>query len=133
MFSSQVTTHQGLMTTMMIVKPLHLSQTSHLTDTIKTIPFSQSHRSLSKISCVSSPQTPTWLLVDEFNPKIPIEKALTPPSSWYTHPSFLSLELDRVFYKGWQAVGINHYGGVLFYFLFFIFLNLFLYLWGVFD
>ncbi|KAM7473531.1 hypothetical protein LguiB_020774 [Lonicera macranthoides] len=45
------------------------------------------------------------VLVDEFDPKIPIEKALTPPSSWYTHPSFLSLELDRLFYRGWQAVG----------------------------
>lgn len=44
-------------------------------------------------------------LTDQFNPKIPIEEALTPPSSWYTHPSFLSLELDRLFYRGWQAVG----------------------------
>ncbi|XP_017254908.1 choline monooxygenase, chloroplastic isoform X2 [Daucus carota subsp. sativus] len=95
------------MTTMMIVKPLHLFQTSNTTAATKTSPFSQSPRSLSKISCVSSPQTPTRLLVDEFNPKIPIEKALTPPSSWYTHPSFLSLELDRVFYKGWQAVGYS--------------------------
>lgn len=44
-------------------------------------------------------------LVEEFDPKIPIEKALTPPSSWYTHPSFLALEFDRVFSRGWQAVG----------------------------
>ncbi|KAA8522737.1 hypothetical protein F0562_009102 [Nyssa sinensis] len=43
-------------------------------------------------------------LVDEFNPNIPIQEALTPPSSWYTHPSFLSLEFDRVFFRGWQAV-----------------------------
>lgn len=46
-------------------------------------------------------------LTDQFNPKIPIEEALTPPSSWYTHPSFLSLELDRLFYRGWQAVGTS--------------------------
>lgn len=43
--------------------------------------------------------------VDDFNPEIPIEEAITPPSSWYTDPSFLELELDRVFYRGWQAVG----------------------------
>ncbi|KAL4297580.1 hypothetical protein GQ457_12G025300 [Hibiscus cannabinus] len=44
-------------------------------------------------------------IVREFDPKIPIEQAPTPPSSWYTDPSFYALELDRVFYKGWQAVG----------------------------
>lgn len=44
-------------------------------------------------------------LVDEFDPKIPLEKAVTPPSSWYTDPSFFALELDRVFCRGWQAVG----------------------------
>ncbi|XP_030456390.2 choline monooxygenase, chloroplastic isoform X2 [Syzygium oleosum] len=42
---------------------------------------------------------------DEFDPALPIEEASTPPSSWYTDPSFLDLELDRVFYRGWQAVG----------------------------
>ncbi|GMN55262.1 hypothetical protein TIFTF001_024386 [Ficus carica] len=41
----------------------------------------------------------------EFDPKIPIEKALTPPSSWYSLPSFYSFELDRIFYRGWQVVG----------------------------
>nr|XP_043619551.1 choline monooxygenase, chloroplastic [Erigeron canadensis] len=44
-------------------------------------------------------------LVHEFNPNIPIQEALTPPSSWYTSPSFLSLEFNQVFFKGWQAVG----------------------------
>lgn len=44
-------------------------------------------------------------LVQQFNPNIPIEKAVTPPSSWYIDPSFFHLELDRVFYRGWQAVG----------------------------
>lgn len=46
-------------------------------------------------------------LVHEFNPNIPIQEAITPPSSWYTSPDFLSLEFDHVFFKGWQAVG-NH-------------------------
>lgn len=44
-------------------------------------------------------------LVHQFNPNIPIQEALTPPSSWYTSPSFLSLELNQVFFRGWQAVG----------------------------
>ncbi|CAI0628387.1 unnamed protein product [Linum tenue] len=44
-------------------------------------------------------------LVHEFDPEVPIEKALTPPSSWYTDASFYDFELDRVFYRGWQAVG----------------------------
>ncbi|PKI52627.1 hypothetical protein CRG98_026967 [Punica granatum] len=43
--------------------------------------------------------------IDDFDPKIPIEEAATPPSSWYTEQSFFDLELDRVFYRGWQAVG----------------------------
>ena len=48
-------------------------------------------------------------LVHEFDPKVPVEKAVTPPSSWYTDPSFFREELERVFYRGWQAVGcIEH-------------------------
>ncbi|KDP36056.1 hypothetical protein JCGZ_10308 [Jatropha curcas] len=50
-------------------------------------------------------QTHCQKLVDEFDPHIPIEKASTPPSSWYTDPSFFDYELHRVFYRGWQAVG----------------------------
>nr|GMD76022.1 choline monooxygenase, chloroplastic [Ipomoea batatas] len=46
----------------------------------------------------------SFSLTREFNPDIPIEEAQTPPSSWYTDPSFYSLELTRVFYTGWQAV-----------------------------
>lgn len=44
-------------------------------------------------------------LVGEFNPKIPIEEAFTPPSSWYTDPDFYAFELNRVFYTGWQVAG----------------------------
>ncbi|CAM8883954.1 unnamed protein product [Rhodiola kirilowii] len=46
-------------------------------------------------------------LVDDFDPNIPIQSATTPPSSWYTNPSFLSLEISRVFYRSWQAVGYS--------------------------
>ncbi|KAG8376410.1 hypothetical protein BUALT_Bualt09G0060600 [Buddleja alternifolia] len=44
-------------------------------------------------------------MVREFDPKIAIEEAWTPPSSWYTDPDFYSLELNQVFYKGWHPVG----------------------------
>lgn len=47
----------------------------------------------------------TQRLIHHFNPKTPIEEAITPPTSWYTDPSFFHLELDRVFYRGWQVVG----------------------------
>lgn len=56
-------------------------------------------------SLTSSDSVLSHTLVHHFNPKIPIEKAVTPPSSWYTDHSFFHLELDRVFYRGWQAVG----------------------------
>ncbi|CAN6206794.1 unnamed protein product [Urochloa humidicola] len=44
-------------------------------------------------------------LVAEFEPAVPLEAAVTPPSGWYTDADFLQLELDRVFLRGWQAVG----------------------------
>lgn len=47
----------------------------------------------------------TQSLVHQFNPNTPLEEAVTPPTSWYTDPSFFHLELDRVFYTGWQVVG----------------------------
>lgn len=60
----------------------------------------------SSVSCCSDRESyKAQTMVREFDPKIPIEKALTPPSSWYSDPSFYAFELDRVFYRGWQAVG----------------------------
>ncbi|XP_068647672.1 choline monooxygenase, chloroplastic-like isoform X2 [Aristolochia californica] len=44
-------------------------------------------------------------MVEAFDPGIPLQEAMTPPSCWYTEPSFLDLEMESVFYKGWQAVG----------------------------
>ena len=58
-----------------------------------------------KASSVSASASASASLEVEFDPKIPIEKALTPPSSWYSLPSFYSFELDRIFYRGWQVVG----------------------------
>lgn len=43
--------------------------------------------------------------LSSFDPTIPLQEAVTPPASWYTDPSFLALEFDRVFFRGWQAVG----------------------------
>lgn len=61
--------------------------------------------SFQKVSC--SFQDYNKKLVQEFVPKIPIEEAITPPSSWYTDSSFYSHELNHVLFKGWQAVGIT--------------------------
>ncbi|EOY05292.1 Choline monooxygenase (CMO-like), putative isoform 3 [Theobroma cacao] len=62
----------------------------------------------SSVSCCSDRESyKAQTMVREFDPKIPIEKALTPPSSWYSDPSFYAFELDRVFYRGWQAVGYS--------------------------
>ncbi|CAN6176934.1 unnamed protein product [Urochloa humidicola] len=44
-------------------------------------------------------------LVAEFDPAVPLEAAVTPPTGWYTDAGFLQLELNRVFLRGWQAVG----------------------------
>ncbi|TKW22887.1 hypothetical protein SEVIR_4G257300v4 [Setaria viridis] len=44
-------------------------------------------------------------LVAEFDPAVPLDAAVTPPSGWYADQDFLRLELDRVFLRGWQAVG----------------------------
>ena len=40
-----------------------------------------------------------------FDPALPIERAWTPPASWYARPEFLELERERVFRRSWQAVG----------------------------
>ncbi|URE15215.1 choline monooxygenase [Musa troglodytarum] len=63
------------------------------------------------VACRSSPSPSTETgisraqrsMVEAFDPEIPLPEAITPPSSWYTDPSFLALEFDRVFFRGWQA------------------------------
>ncbi|KAG9456168.1 hypothetical protein H6P81_000676 [Aristolochia fimbriata] len=69
-------------------------------------------RSGATFFCRSSTTTPVFLsdagrnmVLEEFDPEIPLQEAMTPPSSWYTQPSFFHLELERVFYREWQAVG----------------------------
>nr|ADE60257.1 choline monooxygenase [Hordeum vulgare subsp. vulgare] len=61
-------------------------------------------------AAASASGEPTRRLAAEFDPAVPLASAVTPPSGWYTDPGFLRLELDRVFLRGWQAVG--HIGQV---------------------
>ncbi|KAM3193085.1 hypothetical protein ACQJBY_069947 [Aegilops geniculata] len=61
-------------------------------------------------AAASASGEPARRLAAEFDPAIPLASAVTPPSGWYTYPGFLRLELDRVFLRGWQAVG--HIGQV---------------------
>ncbi|XP_022753454.1 choline monooxygenase, chloroplastic isoform X4 [Durio zibethinus] len=68
----------------------------------------QNPRAIPNFSSVSASCSSSYeaqKMVRQFDPKIPIEQAITPPSSWYADPSFYAFELDRVFYRGWQAVG----------------------------
>uniref|UniRef100_M4E5R4 Choline monooxygenase, chloroplastic n=1 Tax=Brassica campestris TaxID=3711 RepID=M4E5R4_BRACM len=62
---------------------------------------------ISSSSRVFAAASNTSNLVEEFDPEIPVERALTPPSSWYTDHQFHRCELDRVFYGGWQVIGYS--------------------------
>ncbi|KAI3416719.1 Choline monooxygenase [Psidium guajava] len=100
----------SMATTMLVIKPvsplIHQPRKARLNHRTTHAPLSRvlSHPT----TCLASVATPAaQSLVDEFDPELPIEEAWTPPSSWYTDPSFLDLELERVFYRGWQAVGYS--------------------------
>jgi len=42
--------------------------------------------------------------LEQFDPAVPIERAETPPASWYVDPTFLALERCTLFRRTWQAV-----------------------------
>jgi choline monooxygenase len=42
--------------------------------------------------------------LERFDLEIPIERAHTPPASWYTSPELFELERERVFGRTWQPV-----------------------------
>ena len=44
-------------------------------------------------------------LIEAYDAGLPLERAATPPSGWYTDPRMYELERERVFFKHWQAVG----------------------------
>ncbi|XP_070558940.1 uncharacterized protein [Ptychodera flava] len=48
-----------------------------------------------------------WLLqdVNRFQIDLPVERASTPPATWYTDPAYHDLELDSVFRANWLPVG----------------------------
>jgi choline monooxygenase len=43
-------------------------------------------------------------MIEAFDPAVPIERAWTPPSSWYTDPEIYELERRTVFRSSWQPV-----------------------------
>ena len=43
--------------------------------------------------------------LSRFNAELPVEKALTPPDTWYTDPQFFELEQQTLFRDYWQIVG----------------------------
>ena len=43
--------------------------------------------------------------VASFDPTLPIERALTPPASWYTEPGFAELDRQAVFARNWVCAG----------------------------
>ncbi len=44
-------------------------------------------------------------LLQAFDPSLPLERARTIPSSWYTDPALYAAERMNVFSGGWVAVG----------------------------
>ncbi|XP_020112075.1 choline monooxygenase, chloroplastic-like isoform X3 [Ananas comosus] len=69
--------------------------------------FSRHHPSLatSSSAAAAAAAEARRSMVEAFDPTIPLAEALTPPSMWYIDSSFLALEFDRVFFRGWRAVG----------------------------
>lgn len=45
--------------------------------------------------------------IKKFNPNIPIEEAVTPPSSWYTSKGFYNYEVEKVFKNNWIGIQSN--------------------------
>ncbi|OAY65202.1 Choline monooxygenase, chloroplastic [Ananas comosus] len=72
--------------------------------------FSRHHPSLatSSSAAAAAAAEARRSMVEAFDPTIPLAEALTPPSMWYIDSSFLALEFDRVFFRGWRAVGGNN-------------------------
>lgn len=44
----------------------------------------------------------------DFDPDLPLERASTLPSSWYRDPAILDLEVQHIFRRTWQPVGLAH-------------------------
>ena len=44
-------------------------------------------------------------IIDDYDPNLPLDRASTIPSSWYTDRDFYELELKTVFSRSWQLAG----------------------------
>ncbi|MCX4245574.1 aromatic ring-hydroxylating oxygenase subunit alpha [Paraliomyxa miuraensis] len=53
---------------------------------------------------VPTPDSALRELVARFDPTIPVERASTPPSAWYTDPAVFELERRAVLGRAWQPV-----------------------------
>jgi choline monooxygenase len=43
--------------------------------------------------------------IERFDPALPMDRAATPPKSWYVEPAMLERERERVFKRHWQYAG----------------------------
>ena len=48
-----------------------------------------------------------------WDPQVPIERATTPPASWYTSPEVFRREAPLVFHRGWQQGTVLWPSGVV--------------------
>jgi choline monooxygenase len=46
---------------------------------------------------------PALAEIARFDARLPLERASTPPGSWYTDPAVLALERERLFFRTWHA------------------------------
>lgn len=97
-------THRSLNSASQPFSPGRRPGCSLVSFSLSTLPFSKGEKGGRGASAAAGDVS---RLLECFDPTIPLQEALTPPSSWYTDPSFLSLELDRVFFRGWQVVGFS--------------------------
>ncbi|SVB56552.1 uncharacterized protein METZ01_LOCUS209406, partial [marine metagenome] len=44
-------------------------------------------------------------LIDAYNPALPLQKAVTPPSAWYVDEAFAKFENDAIFGQNWLVAG----------------------------
>ena len=101
--------HGGLFT--------HHAKGGHLrTAASATTKVRASSRSLSQTAAATRTLTDDALFAREahrWDPQVPIERATTPPASWYTSPEVFRREAPLVFHRGWQQGTVLWPSGVV--------------------